>query len=273
MNLKHLTDKTLLADTKQIVRYERSYITQVLWHLKEIDSRRLYSDLGYTSLFDYCLKELSYSESSAQRRIVAARALKDMPELAPKIESGELSLANISLVQSSFMPEDRSEMMKQVANKSGSEAKEIVRKIKNLPKTYNVTMDESTYKLWIEMQNLGVDLKQVVVQAKKTKLSSPLKREVFTRDHEKCQQCGSKRRLEFDHRRPKALGGQDTAKNLRVLCRNCNQRKRVAAGLSRPNHLRSGSRFSATDPGPSWPSEPQDVFPSGPYKKRYYPTY
>ena len=93
-------------------------------------------------------------------------------------------------------------------------------------------MNEETYKSWQEMQQLGVDFKKVIENAKKTKLNSAVKKEVFKRD-EKCQQCDSPNRLEFDHRLPKALGGKDTVENLRLLCRNCNQRKSIAAGLRR----------------------------------------
>jgi RNase P subunit RPR2 len=96
-------------------------------------------------------------------------------------------------------------------------------------------LDEETFGLWQEMQNLGVDLKKVVAEAKKTKLNTPIKRAVFQRD-QVCQQCGSIHRLEFDHRKPKGLGGDNTPANLRVLCRSCNQRKRINAGF-----LRSGS--------------------------------
>ncbi len=235
MNLKHLTDQTLLSDTKSLVRQEQALLTKILWHLKEVDGRRLYSELKYGSLFDYCTKELGYSESSAQRRIIAARALAQFPEIAPKIETGDLTLATVALVVSEFKdPNEKREMFMRVEGMSRTKAAALVDEIKDRPKAYTVTMDEETFKLWQEMQHLGVDLKKVVTEAKKTKLNSPLKREVFSRD-KVCQQCGSIHRLEFDHSKPKSLGGDNTSTNLRLLCRSCNQRKRIAAGL-----LRSG---------------------------------
>jgi hypothetical protein len=242
MNLKHLTDSTLLADTKSLVRQEQALLTKILWYLKEVDGRRLYSDLNYGSLFDYCTKELGYSESSAQRRIIAARALAEFPEIAPRIEAGELTLATVALVVSEFKdPSEKREMFVKVEGLSRAKAIELIDEMKERPKSYTVTMDEETFRLWQEMQHLGVDLKRVVAEAKKTKLNSPLKREVFQRD-QVCQQCGSIHRLEFDHRKPKGLGGDHRSENLRVLCRNCNQRKRIAAGLLRGESLWSGRR-------------------------------
>ena len=56
MNLKHLTDKALLADIKKLAAEERSISVKVLHHLREIERRRLFSDLGYGSLYDYVIK-------------------------------------------------------------------------------------------------------------------------------------------------------------------------------------------------------------------------
>jgi 5-methylcytosine-specific restriction endonuclease McrA len=53
-----------------------------------------------------------------------------------------------------------------------------------------------------------------------------VKREVWTRDGGKCQWrlpdgrvCGSTHRLEIDHVRPRALGGESTIENCRIVCR------------------------------------------------------
>ena len=102
MKLSHLTNKILLHDTKKLVASERAITSQILHHLKEIDRRKLYSDLKYSSLFDYCLRELGYSEASAQRRIVAARMMAVIPEIEQKIDEGRLTLTNISQVNHFF---------------------------------------------------------------------------------------------------------------------------------------------------------------------------
>lgn len=106
MNLKHLTDKTLISDLKYLVTREREFLTRILHHLKEMDNRKLYSDLGFSSLFDYCVRELGYSGGEAHRRIQAARLLADVPELEKKIETGVLSLSNISQASQFFKQND-----------------------------------------------------------------------------------------------------------------------------------------------------------------------
>ena len=89
MNLKYLTDKSLLKDTKDLAQQYRSVTTKLLHHLREIDNRKLFTELGYTSLFAYIVRELGFSESSAARRLSAMKLIKEMPEIEQKIESGE----------------------------------------------------------------------------------------------------------------------------------------------------------------------------------------
>lgn len=106
MNLSHITDHQLHIDTLDLVKQERELTTVILHHLREIDRRKLFSDYRCSSLYDYCVKVLGYSEASAARRIQAARLLHDLPELEGKIESGVLNLTSVSKVTSFFRQED-----------------------------------------------------------------------------------------------------------------------------------------------------------------------
>jgi hypothetical protein len=102
MTLAKLKDSDLLAQIKTYVQSERDVLVKILDHLREIERRRLFSDLGYSSLFDYAVKELKYSEGQAVRRIQAMRLLKELPQLEPKIVSGVLSLSNVQQAHSFF---------------------------------------------------------------------------------------------------------------------------------------------------------------------------
>ncbi len=54
-----------------------------------------------------------------------------------------------------------------------------------------------------------------------------MKRKVWNRADGKCEICESRFALEYDHRVPFAMGGKTTFENLRLLCRNCNQRESI----------------------------------------------
>lgn len=99
MNLKMLSLTDLDLRMKTLAQKERDLLHEVLLTIKEIDSRKTYLELGFASLFDYLTDGIGYSEGSAQRRIDAARLLKELPQLAEKIQSGEIKLNQISLLQ------------------------------------------------------------------------------------------------------------------------------------------------------------------------------
>ena len=107
MNLNHLKDKDLLTQMRQLIQSERDLLLSILHHLREIERRRLFADLGYSSLFDYAVGELKYSEGQAGRRIAAMRLLKDLPaeaaaRIETKITTGALSLSNVQQARSFF---------------------------------------------------------------------------------------------------------------------------------------------------------------------------
>lgn len=57
-------------------------------------------------------------------------------------------------------------------------------------------------------------------------ISKSVRLEVWRRDEAKCVNCGSNELLEFDHIIPVAKGGSNTARNVQLLCENCNRSKR-----------------------------------------------
>ena len=136
MNLKTLTDSLLLSKTKSLVQSERQLLTEILHHLREVERRKLFSDLGYSSLFDYAVRELGYSEGQAGRRIQAMRLLRELPQLEAKIESGALNLSHLSQAQSYFReakkaekpiePAAKLEIIQKLESKSAREGQKIL---------------------------------------------------------------------------------------------------------------------------------------------------
>ncbi|MBS1984554.1 MAG: hypothetical protein JST16_10310, partial [Bdellovibrionales bacterium] len=66
--IRALKDSELLSATKALAQKERAVTMKVLRHLQEIERRKLYA-FRFTSLFDYAVRELGYSEAAASRRI------------------------------------------------------------------------------------------------------------------------------------------------------------------------------------------------------------
>ena len=107
MNLKHLSDAELLSGVRRLRGDERKLDRQIVEHICEIESRRLYAEIGYPNIIEWLVKDLGYSESSAYRRMMAARAIRAVPEAAVKIEDGRLNLVTLAKVQSAIRSEER----------------------------------------------------------------------------------------------------------------------------------------------------------------------
>lgn len=159
MQFTKLRDSELLAQIKTFVQSERELLVKILHHLREIERRRLFSDLGYGSLFDYVVGELKYSEGQATRRIQTMRLLKDLPQVENKIATGALSLSNVQQAQSFFReiqaaeprrivtPEEKLDVLEKLENKSVRDAQKELLKInpvQALPKEKERLVTETT---------------------------------------------------------------------------------------------------------------------------------
>ena len=314
MNLSRLTDETLLSETQNLVKQEREITLKVLHHLREIERRRLFSALKYESLFSYCVQHLKYSESSAQRRIQAMRALRDLPEIETKIEAGVLSLSNLATAQSLFYQEKKSgkafskdkklEILEKLENKSRREAERTLTQIvpqqmppaqklrviseeltgmklvvdqeflkqlevlkgllahkmphETMQEVIKFALEQTTQKLTpsLKLKNKKAELHEKTItvsdteavpetktmtvtatvsqtvsetpaQTKKKAIPASVKRYIWQKADNKCQLCSSTFAPQTDHNIPRAKGGTNEPKNLRLLCRNCNQRQAI----------------------------------------------
>jgi len=123
--IKKLSDQELLAKIQNLVNVERMTLEKILEHLQEIQRRRLYADLGYSSLFKYLVKELGYSEAAAARRIGALKLVNKVPEAKFMIASGELNLTVASQAYQYTKEKNKNDVRKvldKVRNKTKNEA-------------------------------------------------------------------------------------------------------------------------------------------------------
>ena len=117
--MKALSNEQLLSRTQQLVLKERRLNLEILRHLNEIDNRKLYLRLSYSSLFEYVVKELKYSEAAAYRRIKAMKLCRQFPETAGKLKEGALTLTSACQLQTFFekkTKKDRQEQLKPHTN-------------------------------------------------------------------------------------------------------------------------------------------------------------
>jgi hypothetical protein len=105
LDLKALNDDELLQQTQEKTHQERLLTAEVLRMLQEIERRKLFAARGFSSLFQFCVEFLGYSESAAHRRIASMRLLAQIPTVEEKIKEGSLTLSNIAQAEAFFKAE------------------------------------------------------------------------------------------------------------------------------------------------------------------------
>jgi len=106
-----LSPQDLCEKTLSAVTQEKKATLFALKHIRAVETTKAYLELGYSSLFSFCVGFLKYSESAAFRRIQAARLLKDLAdenskpliEIEKKIQKGDLNLSQLVTAQKVFL--------------------------------------------------------------------------------------------------------------------------------------------------------------------------
>jgi 5-methylcytosine-specific restriction endonuclease McrA len=63
------------------------------------------------------------------------------------------------------------------------------------------------------------------IDYKRKPISENVRIAVWRRDQGKCVSCGSRENLEYDHIIPISRGGNNTVRNIELLCEKCNRTK------------------------------------------------
>ena len=155
--MKHLSDQQLKNAIESVVVRERGVTMEVVKLLKEFDRRKLFSAMGFTSLFDYATKQLKYSPDQANRRIAAMRVLREVPEAEAKVIDGSLSLSALAQAHWHFnkvkhSTEEKKEVLVKLENATKKETKAILKQ--EYDARYSFVTDAEGEKLIEELRAL-----------------------------------------------------------------------------------------------------------------------
>jgi hypothetical protein len=106
----------------ELVRSERHLVVQFVIELSGFAKRGLYRELGYTSLFYYCVRQLGLSKSSAFRRSEVARLIARFPVIADRLAPGRLSIRALVELRDVLTEENHAEVLARAEGKSEEEA-------------------------------------------------------------------------------------------------------------------------------------------------------
>ena len=313
----------------------------MLAHLAECDERRLHVDLGFPSLFAYCIESLGFCEATAWRRITAARMCRRFPEAFALVACGSLHLSALCSLKPYLEPDNAGELFELCRNKSSRKVDELLAtrfprpdvpdSIRRLPtrraavtaaaaEAEPLTSDAGSarleplstdrfgvrftadaefcallervrglaahrlpsgdllallkrgleaYERELMKERFGVGRKRRGDGSKSAARPSHHSRhipvavatEVYLRDEGQCtfvsddgRRCGARGRLELDHVKPWAVGGEATLQNLRLRCsahnlrhaENCFGSARIRAARTEPRRTARANGGTAT---------------------------
>lgn len=121
-----LSDRELLARVELLAQRERETTAALVAHLAVLDERRLYLGEGCSSLFTYCTRVLHLSESSAYRRVEAARAARSFPITLEMLAAGSINLTTIRLLAPELTPANHRELLQAASHKGRCEVEKLV---------------------------------------------------------------------------------------------------------------------------------------------------
>lgn len=124
--VSRITDAELVSRLECLVREDRSLGAKWLVHLGELDARGVYRELGFSSMFAYCMSGLHMSEGEASLRICAARLVRRLPLVLGYFEANEVHLSAIKLLAPHLTEHNCVELLKRARGKSKRQVEDIV---------------------------------------------------------------------------------------------------------------------------------------------------
>ncbi len=87
--MTHVLHQSALQLAQQYLKCERELVTV----LQKIQAGKLFVTWGYSSLFDYCRRALSLSESQSYNFVAVSRRCNEIPELQKAIQSEQINIS------------------------------------------------------------------------------------------------------------------------------------------------------------------------------------
>lgn len=135
-----MTSHDLAGKLGSLIRNERKITGEILMLINQALETRAYLELGFPSMFEWLTKGFGYSHGAAYRRIEAARLLRAVPEVASKIESGQVNLSTLAKIQTVLRAQEKAsgkkventektKILEQIERKTTQEVELVLAKI------------------------------------------------------------------------------------------------------------------------------------------------
>ncbi len=133
LHLDSLSDDVLLARVAEMVGRSRRVEADLVWHLAEVDRRRLYLREACPSMHVYATTRLHLSDAEAYLRITAARPSRRFPAVLAMLAEGMLHLSAIAKLAPHLREDNAETLLGRAARRSKREIDMLVAELAPQP--------------------------------------------------------------------------------------------------------------------------------------------
>jgi hypothetical protein len=131
--LDHLSDDALLARLDEVLKRGRRVEAELIWHLAEVDRRRLYLREACPSMHVYATTRLYLSDAEAYLRITVARVSRRFPVVLAMLADGRLHLSAIARLAPHLRDEGGEALLARAAHRSKRELELLIAELAPSP--------------------------------------------------------------------------------------------------------------------------------------------
>ncbi|HUQ07189.1 MAG TPA: hypothetical protein VM261_32080, partial [Kofleriaceae bacterium] len=131
--LEHMTNENLLSELATLVATDRRTIAALLAHLGEVDARQLFRPAAYSTMHEYCVTALNMSEDSAYKRVRAARAAREFPQLFDAVADGRLHVSGVAVLAPHLTDENVDSLIVEATHRRKKDIEIIVARLAPRP--------------------------------------------------------------------------------------------------------------------------------------------
>ena len=124
--LSNRTHQVVLQGLATLVARGCTHTADLVAHIGEVDSRRLFVPAAHPSMFSYCVNVLHFSEQAAYKRIRVARMARRFPEIFDALAQGRVHLSGLFLLKAYMTRRNADELLAAVTHRSCREIEKIL---------------------------------------------------------------------------------------------------------------------------------------------------
>jgi len=125
-SLTLLQNHELLRSLDAVMSRDHGTTAEMLAHLAEVITRRLWADEGYPSMYEFCVSGLHMSEGVALKRIQAAKTANEFPAILGLVAQGRLHLSAVCMLAPKLTPENAAGLLEASVHQSKADIARVL---------------------------------------------------------------------------------------------------------------------------------------------------